>query len=227
MAQLLALNFSEMNFLRRSFVYLTAWHIKRTTGCQPVVEFTRELKNHRTTQQAGSLLYAFCARPCLIGIVAVLVFSHDASAQRRPDNQPLESVTVKTEIYSANADAKQEIQEALKRAVSEKKRVLIVFGANWCYDCHVLDRALHEGAAGKIVNESFLLVHVDIGEGEKNPELVKAYRIPLEKGVPAVAVLSSGGKLIYSSGDGEFESARTMFKRDLVAFLNRWKDRRQ
>ena len=84
---------------------------------------------------------------------------------------------------------------------------------------------MHEGAAGKIVEESFLLVHVDIGEGEKNPELVKTYRIPIEKGVPAVAVLNGDGKLLYSSGDGEFESARTMFKRDLVAFLSRWRVR--
>ena len=161
----------------------------------------------------------------LIGAVAG---SHHAAGQKRGapvNNEQLDTVAVKGEIYSAGADANQEIQAALKRAVSEKKRILLVFGANWCYDCHVLERALHEGAAGKIVEESFLLVHVDIGEGEKNPELVKTYRIPIEKGVPAVAVLNGDGKLLYSSGDGEFESARTMFKRDLVAFLSRWRVR--
>ena len=161
-------------------------------------------------------------------ILAILVSgtSHNAVVQERraqADNQLLESVSVKTEIYPANADANQEIQEALKRAVLEKKRLLLVFGANWCYDCHVLDRALHEGAVGEIIAQHFLLVHVDVGEGEKNPDLVKTCRIPLDKGVPAIAVLSSDGKLLYSSGDGEFESARTMLKRDLVAFLNRWK----
>ena len=182
-ARRLALNFGEMNFLRRSLV-------------------------------------------CLSLTITALVCSPNAAAQQRrqePNNQLLEAVPVKAEIYPANADANQEIQEALKRAAAEKKRVLLVFGANWCYDCHVLDRALHEGAAGKIVNESFLLVHVDIGEGEKNPEIVKTYRIPLNRGVPAVAVLSGDGKLLYSSGDGEFESARTMLKRDLVTFLHRWK----
>jgi len=187
MAQPSVLNFSEMNLLRRSFVYLTI-------------------------------------------TVAGLVFSHNANAQQRrtqPDSQPLESVEVRTAIYSAMADANQEIQDALKRATAEKKRVLLVFGANWCYDCHVLERALHEGPAGAIVSESFLLVHVDIGEGERNPELTRTYRIPVEKGVPAVAVLNSDGKLLYSSGEGEFESARTMFKKDLVAFLNRWKNKAQ
>ena len=185
MAQPSALNFSEMNLLRRSSVYLT-------------ITF------------------------------AGLVLSHNISAQRRPtqpDNQPLEAVEYRTSIYAADADAHQEIQEALKRATAEKKHVLLVFGANWCYDCHVLDRALHEDPAGKIVRESFLLVHVDIGEGEKNAELTRTYRIPVEKGVPAVAVLNSDGKLLYSSGDGEFESARRMMKRDLVAFLRRWQQK--
>ena len=125
-------------------------------------------------------------------------------------------------IYRANADAGQDIQEALKRATSEHKRVLLVFGANWCYDCHVLDQAMHEGEAGKLVSEKYLLVHVDIGEGEKNPELVKEYKIPLDKGVPAVAVLDADGKLLYSSGEGEFEAARRMLKKDLVKFLTRW-----
>lgn len=174
----------------------------------------------------------FFTRRSLIVLVVLLWAAGSAyqSAAQEPrvqtDNQPLDSVSLKTEIYPANADANQEIQEALKRALSEKKRILLVFGANWCYDCHVLDRALHEGAAGQLVSQHFLIVHVDIGEGEKNPELVKAYRIPLEKGVPAVAVLADDGKLLFSSGNGEFESARSMLKKDLVGFLNRWKNTR-
>lgn len=73
------------------------------------------------------------------------------------------------------------------------------------------------------MTESFILVHVDIGEGDKNLDLAKKYKIPLGKGVPAVAILGGDGRLLYSSGDGEFEAARRMMKKDLFAFLNRWK----
>jgi hypothetical protein len=34
-----------------------------------------------------------------------------------------------------------EIKEAEEKAAKDHKRVLIVFGANWRYDCHVLDMA--------------------------------------------------------------------------------------
>ena len=163
----------------------------------------------------------------LVGFCGVLGWGSAAFSQKPslPDDAGfLEPVTVKTDLYPLDADAKKEIDDALKVAGADHKRVLLIFGANWCYDCHVLDRALHEGAAGKIVNESFLLVHIDIGDGDKNLDLAKKYKTPLDKGVPAVAILKGDGSLVYSSGDGEFESARRMIKKDLIAFLNRWKD---
>jgi thiol:disulfide interchange protein len=147
-------------------------------------------------------------------------FSQKPSA---PDNEVLEPVAARKDLYPVDADAKKEIEGALEQALTAKKRVLLAFGGNWCYDCHVLDRALHEGAAGKVMKESFLLLHVDIGEGDKNLDLLKKYKIPLDKGVPAVAILSSDGRLLYSSGEGEFEAARRMMKKDLVAFLMLWK----
>jgi thiol:disulfide interchange protein len=161
-----------------------------------------------------------------VTFLAALLLTSSSFSQKpsaRDDNDVLEPVSVKKDLYPADADAKKEIDEALKQAATEKKRVLLVFGANWCYDCHVLDRALHEASAGKVMKESFLLVHVDIGEADKNLDLAKKYKIPLEKGVPAVAILGSDGKLLYSSGDGEFEAARKMMKKDLVAFLKQWK----
>src|SRR5260370_40238618 len=123
-------------------------------------------------------------------LAALLLAS--ASFSQKPtlpnDDGVLEPVTTKKDLYPTDADAKKEIDDALKRATVEKKRVLLIFGGNWCYDCHVLDRALHEGAAGKIVKQTFLLVHVDSGDGDKNRELTKLYRVPLDIGVPSDAI---------------------------------------
>jgi len=163
----------------------------------------------------------------VIALTILLAPKSNHAQQRAQDGrvQVLDSVSDRTDLYPARTDAKKEIDEALRTALNEKKRVLLIFGANWCYDCHVLDHALHEGEAGKIVSEKFLLVHVDIAEGEKNSELIKEYKIPLDKGVPAVAILDANGKLLYSSGEGEFEAARRMLKKDLLTFLKRWSSR--
>ena len=158
----------------------------------------------------------------LISLFCALLFATMAVAQQPVTDDILRPVAVKTDLYPADADAKKEIEDAVSTAASKHKRVMLIFGGNWCYDCHVLDQALHEGEAGKIVEQELLLVHVDIGEGDKNLDLVQKYKIPLDKGVPAVAILGGDGKLLYSSGEGEFEAARSMLRKDLIAFLNRW-----
>ncbi|HLH06918.1 MAG TPA: thioredoxin family protein [Terriglobales bacterium] len=126
-------------------------------------------------------------------------------------------------LYPRGVDAHQEIKEAIERASHEHKRVILIFGANWCYDCHVLDFALHHSDAAPVAEKNFVIVHVDIGEGKLNPDLVSEYKIPLDKGVPALAVLDSNGKLLYSQQNGEFESARSMDPDELIAFLEKWK----
>ena len=154
---------------------------------------------------------------CLFSAVLVV------AQQQSSTDEALRPVTAKTDLYPVNADAKKEIEGALKTAHAENKRVILIFGGNWCYDCHVLDQALHEGEAAKIVKQSFLLVHVDIGEGDKNLDLIKKYETTLSSGVPTVVIIDDEGRVIYSSTKGEFEAARQMMRKDLVAFLNRWK----
>ena len=127
-------------------------------------------------------------------------------------------------LYAKGVNAREEIKDAVARAGREHKRVILVFGANWCYDCHVLDFALHNSDAAPVAEKSFIVVHVDIGEdGKLNSDLVSEYKIPLDKGVPALAVLGSDGKLLYSQQNGEFEAARSMDPDVLIAFLNQWK----
>src|SRR5208337_1291752 len=129
----------------------------------------------------------------------------------------------KKDIYSASADAHAEIEEALEKATAEHKRVIVVFGANWCYDCHALDAAFHRSDLAPILAANYEVVHVDIGRGNKNQDLMKQYEVPMKRGIPGLAVLDADGKLVYSQKNGEFENARALAPEDLVAFLNKWK----
>jgi thioredoxin 1 len=132
--------------------------------------------------------------------------------------------SMKKDLYPANADAHAEIREAEKRATKAHKRLLLVFGANWCFDCHVLDLAFQRSDLAPILAANYEVVHVDLGpEEEKNSDLVKQYEIPLNKGVPALAVAESDGKLVVSQKNGEFEDARALTPEALAEFLNRWK----
>lgn len=134
-----------------------------------------------------------------------------------------QAVKKEKEIYNERADARAEIKEALAKAAAEHKRVILVFGANWCYDCHVLDKAFHSAELAPIVAANYEVVHVDIGKGEKNQDLMTKYEVPRKRGIPGLAVLDPDGKLIYSQKNGEFENARALAPADFLAFLNQWK----
>ena len=127
------------------------------------------------------------------------------------------------QIYSETADAHTEIKETLEKARAEHKRVIVVFGANWCFDCHVLDEAFHRPDLASIIADNYKVVHVDIGKGEKNQDLMKKYDVPMKRGIPGLAVLDADGKLVYSQKQGEFENARALSPDDFLAFLNKWK----
>lgn len=127
-------------------------------------------------------------------------------------------------LYDKNANAKVDIEEAIARAKKDHQRVILVFGANWCYDCHVLDQAFHQIDVAKILQKNFQVVHVDTGDdGKKNGNVAAEYQVPVEKGIPALAVLDPDGKLLYSQKNGEWESARSLDPDDLIALLNTWK----
>jgi thioredoxin 1 len=131
---------------------------------------------------------------------------------------------MKKNIYPPDRDAHAEIKEAETRAATQHKRVLLVFGANWCFDCHVLDLAFQRPDLAPVVASGYEVVHVDLGGDEKkNADLVAQFEVPLDKGIPALAVAESDGKLVVSQKNGEFEDARSLTPEALLEFLNKWK----
>src|SRR5262249_12040606 len=147
-------------------------------------------------------------------------------AVERTDERNLEQpLSLDAKLYPAGVNAREGVRLALSRAAKDRKRVLVVFGADWCYDCHVLDKAFHRPDVAPVLAANFEVVHVDVGQGDKNQDLMTEYQVPMSRGIPGIAVLDASGKLIYSQKNGEFERARAIGPEDLVAFLNQWKPR--
>lgn len=126
-------------------------------------------------------------------------------------------------IYPADADTHAEIKAAEEKAAAGHKRVLLVFGANWCFDCHVLDLAFHRPDFAAVM-AGYEVVHVDLGVDEKkNAEVVKQFDVTLDQGIPVLAVAESDGRVVISQKNGEFEDARSLTPEALLEFLNKWK----
>jgi thiol:disulfide interchange protein len=130
---------------------------------------------------------------------------------------------VSQHIYSETANPTADIAAALKKAGAEHKRVLLDFGGDWCGDCQVLDIYFHQQPNADLLANNFVLVHIYIGHMDRNLDVPKKYQVPINKGVPALAVLDAHGKLLYSQQTGQFENMRNMSSSSVTAFLNQWK----
>ena len=121
--------------------------------------------------------------------------------------------------YDESANAKRDIQQAL--ATAANKPVVVVFGANWCPDCLVLDRSMNEGGSAKLLKQDFKIVKVDVGRQDKNVELAASYGVHVTNGIPAVVILSPKSEIIYATKDAELSKARSMGDDGIYQFFKR------
>ena len=123
--------------------------------------------------------------------------------------------------YDEAADAKVDVRTAQTLAQQDKVPLIVVFGANWCGDCKMLDEAFKSGAVAPLMQKSFKVVKVNVGKFDRNTDIADALGVPLKKGIPAVAILSPDGKPIYVTRGGELADARKMGDAGIFEFFKK------
>jgi thiol:disulfide interchange protein len=129
-------------------------------------------------------------------------------------------------IYPPPAQAKADLAAAVRTAAATHRRILLDFGGDWCGDCQVLELYFHDARNKPLLDANFVLVHINVGHMDANLDLAQKYGIPLRRGVPALAVLSEHGALLYSQKNGEFEAMRRMESSAVTEFLVHWRPAR-
>jgi protein disulfide-isomerase len=60
-----------------------------------------------------------------------------------------------------------------------------------------------------------------VGRWDKNLDVAKTYGVPLEKGIPAVAIISAKNETLYVTKEGELANARKMGDKGIYEFFKR------
>ncbi len=140
-------------------------------------------------------------------------------AQTQATTEPF----VHHDLYPEAADAGKDVATALQQARRQHKRVLMVFGGNWCGDCVVLNMKLHDATNAELLARSYVLVHVNVGHMDENVELAQRYGVPLTHGVPGVSVVDANGKVVHAQPNGNLADVRHMDSHTVNEFLKQWK----
>jgi thioredoxin 1 len=106
---------------------------------------------------------------------------------------PLDAIALP---YDEQADAHADLQRALVRARQLDKNVLVVFGANWCPECRLLDQEIARDKTA-IRRDDFVMVKVDVGNFDRNTDLARAYGNVIRKGIPAAVILTADNQVVF------------------------------
>ena len=128
-----------------------------------------------------------------------------------------------TPIYNEKADAHHDIASAIANTDRDKRNIVLIFGANWCPDCRALHAQMHKSDIASIIGKNFVIVEIDVGREDKNLDLAERYHVPINHGIPALAVLDPHGNLLYAMDQGQFADARNMSYESIKAFFEQWK----
>lgn len=123
-------------------------------------------------------------------------------------------------VYPQPSRATSDVQQAMKLAAQQHKRILLDFGTDQCADCQVLSGFWTTTTNQAQVAQRFLLVHINVGpRADQNADLVQRFQADVKTGTPVLVVADSDGKVIQVSK--EFQHARNESAEDLTAFLNK------
>ena len=124
-----------------------------------------------------------------------------------------------TPVYDESADAQAQVSQALLKAKADNKQVMIVFGANWCGDCKMLDGEFRKPAMKALLDANYVVVKVDVNRFNKNLDVVKPYGDVIKKGIPSIVIATPANQLVYATNGGELADARKMGEAGVAEFF--------
>ncbi len=133
-----------------------------------------------------------------------------------------------SDVFDVGAPAGKLIADAVAQATHEDKKVLLLFGANWCPWCRRLHRALTQDPATQTrLKQKFVLVPIDVNtrnEKNRNADVLAKYGDPVARfGLPVFVVLDQTGAQLTTRETASLTGGTDQeVATHVLAFLEQW-----
>jgi len=121
--------------------------------------------------------------------------------------------------YDAEIDARAEVAAARLDAQSDRKFLMVTFGANWCLDCRILHHHLKHGEVADYARDLFRFVNVDVGKFNQNRDLAAELGVDLRRGIPVAIFFDPEGRVIGTTNEGQLEPSRRYSSKQILKFI--------
>ncbi len=135
----------------------------------------------------------------------------------------MSSLFAQQKLYDEQADAMQQIEQAVQRAQQDNKYVFCQVGGNWCPWCLRFAAFVEsDTTVNQLMNQNFEYIHVNWSKENKNPETMKYLGNPARFGFPVFVILNEEGEPIHIQNSAYLEQDKGYSEAKVVDFLKAW-----
>ncbi len=151
----------------------------------------------------------------------LVLFSLPAFAQTQTKQNSTTAHTKPADKFDPSRNARKDIEDAIAKAQTTHKRIMLDVGGQWCVWCHRLDDYFAQNANLKALREeNFIWLKINFSPENENKEVLSAYHEI--KGYPHIFVLDENGRLLHSQDTGKLEAGKSYDLEKMLSFLSKW-----
>ncbi len=149
-------------------------------------------------------------------IIAILAFSSLLVSAKASDGDS-------SKPYNPAANAKVDIEQAIKEAKKTGKHIILMTGGNWCSWCLRFNKLVtQDKQLDSAIKANYIFYHLNYSKENKNLDVLANYGYPQRFGFPVFIVLDGDGKRIHTQNSAYLEEGKGYSKSKVLEFLDNW-----
>lgn len=126
-------------------------------------------------------------------------------------------------LYHPEANATEDIAQAIQKAAAEGKHVIVQGGGNWCGWCYKFHDFIEKDAElKKLFDDNYVLYHLNYSPENRNDALFAQYGYAQRFGFPVLIILDGKGNRIHTQDTGLLESGDGYDRKKVEGMLKAW-----
>ena len=126
-------------------------------------------------------------------------------------------------LYNPSLEGITQVDEAIAKAKTEKKHVLVQVGGNWCPWCIKFNNFCNETKeVDSLLKADYIVIHLNYSKEYKNLPALERLGFPQRFGFPVFVVLNGKGERLHTQDSGLLEKEKSYDRDRVMTFLMNW-----
>jgi len=102
------------------------------------------------------------------------------------------------------------------------RQSIIIFGANWCPDCRILEGTLMLPTVKEFIKKYYSILHIDVGKYDINMSLIEILGLEGQKGIPKVLIFDKKGMPVNLTTSDRWYTARESKTQEIFDYFQKY-----